>query len=106
MKNTLGLTLLAFTVLMLNACGNTAAAPLKEIESHKAGSMVVSLLSETGELTQGKNKFEIAFHPQGSKESVDVGTVTMGASMTMPGMAPMPGPMASQVSSPSQVNFP
>jgi len=73
-------------------CG-TASTPAitatKEITLQRAGDLAISLQSETGELTQGQNRFIVAFRSAGSNQPVDAGKVTIGASMTMPGMAPM-----------------
>jgi len=93
MKDTLCLAVMMLAALVLGACGGTGTPALKEIESYKAGGLVVSLLSEKGELSQGQNSFVVAFHPPGAKQAVDVGAVTLGSSMSMPGMAPMTAPI-------------
>jgi len=60
----------------------------KEIALQKSGDLVIALQNEAGELKQGQNKFVINFRSAAGKP-MDVGTVTVGSSMAMPGMAPM-----------------
>ena len=92
MNTKTGVVAVLLGVLLLGACGGKTAAPIKEIESHRAGNLNVVLLSETG-LAQGKNNFVIAFRSAEGDKPVDVGTVTVGSSMAMPGMAPMTAPV-------------
>ena len=49
----------------------------------------MTLLSESGQWTQGKNTFVLEFTSASTKQPVDVGKVTLSTSMPMPGMAPM-----------------
>ena len=49
----------------------------------------MTLLSESGQWTQGKNSFVLAFASAKTQEPVDVGKVTLNTSMPMPGMSPM-----------------
>lgn len=70
-------------------CGSGQAAEMKVMHTHKAKDMVVTLLSESGQWTQGKNSFVLAFTSAETKQPVDVGKVTLSTSMPMPGMAPM-----------------
>ena len=63
------------------------AADLKPIKTQKAKDITVSLMSETGRWTQGKNSFVIELAKDGMP--VDAGKVTLSTSMAMPGMAPM-----------------
>ena len=49
---------------------------------------MLSLQNENGELAQGQNRFVVAFR-SANNQPVDPGNVTIGASMAMPGMAPM-----------------
>jgi hypothetical protein len=60
----------------------------KEIAAQKSGDLVIMLENAAGELKQGQNQFVITFRSAAGKP-VDVGTVTVGSSMAMPGMAPM-----------------
>ena len=91
MKRNISLVILTLTALALGACKNAPQA--KEIESHQAKDLIISLLNEKGELAQGQNRFVIAFRSAGNNQPVDVGKVIVGSSMTMPGMAPMTAPI-------------
>src|ERR1700674_278685 len=64
-------------------------ADLQVIQTHKTRDMVVTLMSESGQWTQGKNTFVLEFTSASTKQPVDVGKVTLSTSMAMPGMAPM-----------------
>src|ERR687883_655303 len=80
----LGMILLASVPL-----GTVWGADLKAIQTHKTKDMVVTLMSESGQWTQGKNTFVLEFTSASTKQPVDVGKVTLSTSMAMPGMAPM-----------------
>jgi hypothetical protein len=76
-------------VLMLAAgIAPALAAELKPIKSQKAKDLTVTLSSESGQWTQGKNTFVVDFTGT-DKKPVDAGKVTLNTSMPMPGMAPM-----------------
>ena len=62
---------------------------LKVIKTQKTKDVVLTLLSESGQWTQGKNSFVLAFASAKTQEPVDVGKVTLNTSMPMPGMSPM-----------------
>jgi YtkA-like len=64
-------------------------AELKAIHTQKTKDVVITLLSESGQWTQGKNAFVLAFASPNTQEPVDVGTVSLNTSMPMPGMSPM-----------------
>jgi YtkA-like len=64
-------------------------AELKPIATQKTKDLVITLLSDSGQWTQGKNTFVLEFTAAGNKQPVDVGTVTLNTVMPMPGMAPM-----------------
>lgn len=72
-------------------------AELKTIQTHKTKDVVVTLRSESGQWTQGKNSFVLEFTSPSTKQGVeagtvtlmDVGQVTLNTVMPMPGMAPM-----------------
>ena len=82
---------LVFVLLMLlAACGTGQTAQLKELQRAKAGKLNVVLLAPGDALKQGKGSFVLEFRDAGG-ELVDVGAVIVGASMLMPGMAPMLG---------------
>src|ERR1700757_1522133 len=59
------------------------------IATQTAKDVVVTLKSESGTWGQGKNAFAIEFTSAKDKQPLDVGKVTLSASMPMPGMAPM-----------------
>jgi YtkA-like len=77
--------LLVVNGLMSGAWG----AKLKPIATQKTKDLVITLLSDSGQWTQGKNTFVLEFRSAATKEPVDVGTVTLNTTMPMPGMAPM-----------------
>src|SRR6266540_4940357 len=64
-------------------------AELNAIQTQKTKDVVVTLLSESGQWTQGKNTFVLEFTSASTKQPVDAGKVTLSTSMPMPGMAPM-----------------
>ncbi len=69
--------------------GTVWGADMKVIQTHKTRDMVVTLLNESGQWTQGKNTFVLEFTPASTRQPVDAGKVTLSTSMAMPGMAPM-----------------
>jgi YtkA-like len=69
--------------------GNAFGAELKVIQTQKTKDVVITLLSESGQWTQGKNTFVLEFTSPQTKEPVDAGKVTLNTSMPMPGMSPM-----------------
>jgi len=89
----IGISGLIVAAVVLSACSSNSAPATKEIESHTAGDMVITLSNEKGELAQGQNTFVIAFRSASTKQPVDVGTIMLSASMAMPGMAPMVAPI-------------
>ena|SRR5580765_4035127 len=91
MKNWIGA--LIILVLVLSGCKSASIPATKEIESHNAGDVVISLANEKGELAQGQNRFVIAFRSASKNEPIDPGKVTVESSMAMPGMAPMTAPI-------------
>ena len=64
-------------------------AELKVIQTQKAKDMTITLMSESGQWTQGKNTFVLEFTSAATRQPVDVGKVSLSTSMPMPGMAPM-----------------
>ena len=91
MKNRIGA--LIILALVLSGCKSGSAPATKEIESHNAGDVVISLANEKGELAEGQNSFVIAFRSASKNEPIDPGKVTVESSMAMPGMAPMTAPI-------------
>jgi hypothetical protein len=69
------------------------ARPLKELQRAHSGTLNVVLLSEEGALRRGKGSFVLEFRGSDG-QLADVGTVSLTATMTMPGMAPMFGDTA------------
>jgi hypothetical protein len=78
---------------MLGGCKSTAVAETKEIQTQRTKDLVIALLNEKGELVMGQNRFIIAFRSASNNQPLDVGTVTVGSSMAMPGMAAMTAPI-------------
>jgi hypothetical protein len=76
-------------LLLGGLTGLAGTAELKAIQTRKAKDVVMTLLSESGQWTQGKNTFVLEFTSDATKQPVDVGKVTLNAAMPMPGMAPM-----------------
>jgi YtkA-like len=68
---------------------SSRSAEMKVIQTQKSKDLVITLLSESGQWTQGKNSFVLVFTSVETKQPVDVGKVTLSTSMPMPGMAPM-----------------
>jgi hypothetical protein len=64
-------------------------AELKAIHTQQAKDVVITLLSESGQWTRGKNTFVLTFASPKTQEPVDVGKVSLNTSMPMPGMSPM-----------------
>jgi hypothetical protein len=56
------------------------------LETVRANDLVVTLSNSQGELHTGSNQFQIEFRSAATNELVDVGTVQLAGSMTMPGM--------------------
>jgi len=88
-----GLCALTLSALTLGGCKSTAVAETKEIQTQRTKDLVIALLNEKGELVMGQNRFIIAFRSSSNNQPIDVGTVTVGSSMAMPGMAPMTAPI-------------
>jgi hypothetical protein len=80
---------LAVGLLVLGTIAISAsAAELKAIHTQKTKEAVITLANEVGQLKVGKNTVVVTFtDPAGTP--LDVGTVAVETSMTMPGMAPM-----------------
>ena len=76
-------------LLLAGLTGVMWGAELKAIQTRKVQDIVITLLSESGQWTQGKNAFVLEFASDATKQPVDVGKVTLNTSMLMPGMAPM-----------------
>ena len=66
-----------------------AGAEDKTIATQKTKDVVIAMKNEAGQWKQGPNTFVLEFTSAKDKQPVDAGKVTLSASMTMPGMAPM-----------------
>ena len=91
-RGTLAWAFLVMCVSMMVAACGTAQPPvaLKEVQRVRSGAIDVVVLSPTGALAQGKSAFVLEF--RGADGTLlDVGTVTVTATMVMAGMAPMFG---------------
>jgi len=66
--------------------GPPAAFGARVIQTVHAKDLDIALLSETGALRQGRNRFFVEFRRTGSTVPVDVGTARGSANMAMPGM--------------------
>ncbi len=89
LKTYVGLGALALTLLLLGSCKTVTIVETKEIQVQRTKDLVIALLNEKGELAMGQNRFLLEFRSATTNQPVDVGTVTVGSSMAMPGMAPM-----------------
>ena len=85
---------LALTASSLAGCQTAEQAPpLKELQRARSGTLNVVLLSDADALRRGKDSFVVEFRGADG-QLVDVGTVSITATMTMPGMSPMFGDTA------------
>ena len=84
--------MMSLFVLGLTGCGakSKSTENLKEVATHAVGNVTIVLLNSTGELKQGQNQFVVQFR-DAKGQAIDVGTVQLGSSMSMPSMAPMSG---------------
>jgi hypothetical protein len=80
--------LLSSALVMLVAAGPAWSAE-KVIATQTAKDVMVTLKSESGKWSPGKNAFAIEFISVKDKKPIDAGKVTLSTSMAMPGMAPM-----------------
>jgi len=93
MKVILAAVAVVALALVLTACGGSGddTSNLKQIQQQRAGEYLVTLLSETGQLKQGPNKFVLEFRKASDNQLTDVGNVQLNSLMPMPGMSPMSG---------------
>ena len=66
-----------------------SAGELKLVQQQQAGGYKVSILSESGSISQGKTPFTLEFRNAADDQLVDVGAVRLSAAMEMAGMGPM-----------------
>ena len=88
MKRFMGIVVGIF-LLTSGLVASAWSAELKTIQTQKAKDVVITLRSESGQWSQGKNSFVLEFTSVKTKEPIDVGKVTLNTSMPMPGMSPM-----------------
>ena len=80
----------ALLVLAAGTFGELAwGAELKPIHSATAQDVTVTVLSESGQWVAGLNSLVLEFASATTRQPLDVGRVTLTASMVMRGMAPM-----------------
>ena len=93
MKSILAALVVMILGLTLAACSKSSSSgsELKQIAQQRVGDYVVSLLSDTGQLKQGKNKYALEFRKATDNQLVDVGEVKLSSRMPMPGMSDMIG---------------
>jgi hypothetical protein len=83
-----GLTL--GTLLLVGGMGGPAwSADQKVIQTQKTKEVLITLKSESGQWSKGKNAFVLEFTSAKDKQPVDAGKVSLETSMTMSGMSPM-----------------
>jgi len=83
-----GAVLTAGLVMAVGVVGVAGGAE-KTIATQKAKDVVVTLKSDSGQWTKGKNAFVLELTSAKDKQPVEAGTVTLNTSMTMAGMSPM-----------------
>jgi copper/silver efflux system protein len=88
MKGPITAIVLGLAILTGALAEPTGAAEMKAIQTQKTKDAVVTLKSETGQWTQGKNSFVLEITSPDGKP-FDAGKVSLSTSMGMPGMAPM-----------------
>ena len=82
-----GLMLGALTVA--GALAGSAWSAEKVIQTQKTKDVVITLTSESGQWSKGKNAFVLEFTSAKDKQPVDAGKVSLDTNMTMAGMSPM-----------------
>jgi hypothetical protein len=80
---------LGTSLILAAPTGGALSAELKVIQTQRAKDVVITLLNESGQWTQGKSSFVLEFTELTTKKPLDVGQVTLSTHMAMPGMAPM-----------------
>lgn len=65
------------------------SAEEKVLQTYKSKDVVITLKSDSGQWSKGKNAFVLEFTSANDKQPVDAGKVSLATSMTMSGMSPM-----------------
>ena len=81
--------LLAFSIVLLVGVVTSGWGADKTIATQKSKEVVITVKSDSGQWTKGKNTFVLEFASAKDKQPVDAGQVTLNTSMTMSGMSPM-----------------
>jgi len=76
-------------LVVMGAAGSTWSAEQKVIQTHKTKDVVITLKSESGQWSKGKNAFVVEFTSTKNTQPVDAGRVSLDTNMTMAGMSPM-----------------
>ena len=76
-------------LVVMGAAGSAWSAEAKVIQTHKTKDVVITLKSESGQWSKGKNTFVVEFTTAKNPQPLDVGKVGLDTSMTMAGMSPM-----------------
>ena len=84
----LAAVLVASFVVVVSVVATGSGAD-KTIATQKSKDVVITLKSDAGQWTKGKNSFVLELTSAKDKQPVDAGQVTLNTSMTMSGMAPM-----------------
>jgi hypothetical protein len=88
MKQTFTAVVLTVAMLGGGLVGLVGAAEMKVIQAQKTKDAIVTLKSESGQWTVGRNAFVVEITtPNG--QPLDIGKASLSTSMAMPGMAPM-----------------
>lgn len=84
--------LLTLMVAAAASCSSDAdTRQLKELQRARSGAIEVALLSTADAIRSGRDEAVLEFRTGSDRHLVDVGPVTMNASMVMAGMPPMLG---------------
>jgi len=81
--------LMLAVLVVMGAAGSAWSAEQKVIQTHKTKDVVITLKSEAGQWSKGKNAFVLEFTSAKGTQPVDVGRVSLDTNMTMAGMSPM-----------------
>ncbi len=76
-------------LVVMGAAGLAWSAEPKVIQTHKTKDVVITLKSESGQWSKGKNAFVVEFTSTKNTQPVDAGRVSLDTNMTMAGMSPM-----------------
>ncbi len=80
---------LVLGVLVVMGADGPAWSAEKVIQTHKTKDVVITLKSESGQWSKGKNAFVVEFTSAKDTKPVDAGRISLDTSMTMAGMSPM-----------------